>query len=198
MTGIPTRQLQRWTNPGATESPKRARNRIGNILRSDRSPLSDVLDKFVIRLQGSYKNSTTTHGNSDVDVLVRSTSAWYRDLSALSVEQEHLYRDHHSPPQYGVSDLRGDVLKALRARRVPYDDGEKAIAISEEESPLGFSADVVVCRDFRRYTRYEGRSEDEHDYLIQGENPAVHGGRESDMLIRPVSRDSCPNTHHDQ
>jgi hypothetical protein len=35
-------------------------------------------------------------------------------------------------------------------------------------------------------------------YLIQGENPAVHGGRESDMLRTLTTRDSRPNTHHDQ
>ena len=33
-------------------------------------------------------------------------------------------------------------------------------------------------------------------YLIQGENPAVYGGRESDMLTQPAPRDSQPNTHH--
>jgi hypothetical protein len=163
-TGIPDSQLNRWTNPGARTRPRKARERIKNLLATERSPLSDKLDKFKVEVQGSHKNYTTTHGSSDVDVLVRRKGAWFRDLSPLLKDQRRLYEQHHSPADYGWDDLREDVLTALDVRGYEYEAGTKSIKLKRDSNPLPFDADVVVCSDFKRFHRYEGRDENEQEF----------------------------------
>jgi predicted nucleotidyltransferase len=165
--GIPSDRLSTWTNNGATENPKRAHKWIRNVLQTGRSPLSDELDKHKITLQGSYKNSTTTYGSSDVDVLVRREGAWFKDLSALSDAERELYEQEHSPADYGWEELREDTLTALDTRGIPYTEGRKAIEIDPDDSPHSYGIDLVVCSDFKRFTRYDGPDEDQQEY-IQG------------------------------
>jgi hypothetical protein len=47
-------------------------------------------------LQGSYGNDTNVWVDSDVDIVLKHTGAYYRDLSQLPQDQQTRYENEHS------------------------------------------------------------------------------------------------------
>lgn len=163
--GIPTRQLERWTNSGARTQPRKAQQRIRRHLAVDRSPVSGRIDELDIFIQGSHKNDTITYGGGDVDLVVKLESAYYtgfeRDMPDWQVD---LYGEQHTSADYDDSNLRDDTCRALNTAGISYDNGRKAIEIDDDDDRLGFGADIVPCCEFRLYRRYEGTDESEQEY----------------------------------
>lgn len=166
LTKIP----DRWGNhTGAQESSKLTRKRIERTLKSDRSPIVQNGDIEVdVYLQGSYRNYTNTHGSSDVDIVVKLTSAWRRGLSKLDEEARERYHSDNSEASYAYTDgFPKAVLEALRLQYrqsrfkdpVSYDD--KAIEISGKHNPLPMPADVIPAMEFRTYHTYPEYGEPE-------------------------------------
>ena len=85
---IPDTQFENWSSTGADTGSKKARRKIKRLLEEDRSPVQQADCSFDVRLQGSYKNTTHTYGSSDVDIIVKLTSAWRKDLSELILSAE--------------------------------------------------------------------------------------------------------------
>jgi tRNA nucleotidyltransferase (CCA-adding enzyme) len=72
-------QLDIWASQGPTAQFTDTYNRIRDKLLDKGAPypLSDT----EVFLQGSYKNDTNVYGDSDVDIVLCHTGAFYKDLS---------------------------------------------------------------------------------------------------------------------
>ncbi len=88
--GIPESQLETWSHQGAISTAKATHESIRNALVANSSTVKDK--NFEIYLQGSYKNDTNIHGESDVDVVVQLNSTFHYDLSALPGNESLLFK----------------------------------------------------------------------------------------------------------
>jgi hypothetical protein len=152
---IPLSKLKTWANQGAIATSSAAYASIRHALLKESSPLSDR--GVEIFLQGSYANSTNIYGDSDVDVVVLYANTFHSDVSALSPTHRQLHEISYAPADYSWSQLRDDVLNALRShygtRAVV--QGRKSLKV-ETGSGLRTS-DVVPAVQFRRYATFVGR-----------------------------------------
>ena len=154
--GIPESQFENWKSTGADHGSKEAADAIERLLHLDRSPVQQSEGTFEVRRQGSYKNTTHTRGSSDVDVIVKLTSAWRKDISELSNDEIDRYEQDNSSASYGYNDFRSDVWNWLSSKfdsSVIRWDG-KAIEISSESGRLSVDGDVVPCIEYRCYKSY--------------------------------------------
>ncbi|NGM71554.1 nucleotidyltransferase [Natronolimnobius sp. AArcel1] len=154
---IPESQFEGWYKTGADAGSATARGRIKRILEMDRSPIQQNEDcSFKVFLQGSYKNHTHTRGSSDVDIVVKLTSAWRRDLSNLTSTERDRYHNNSGSADYSYTEFSDDVWNWLRRQfNNPGDRisrGNKAIAIESDRLPV--DVDVVPCADYRIYNSY--------------------------------------------
>lgn len=138
---------------------------------------------FEVFLQGSYKNDTNIYGESDVDVVVQLNQTFERDLSGLPSGQVAAYKTTYSSANYHLPQFRSEVLQTLRNRFGPsISEGGKSIKLSRESGRL--PADIVVCTQYRKYTRFV--SIDDQSY-VEGIVFYAQGGR------RVIS---FPNPHY--
>lgn len=181
--GIPESQLETWSHQGAVTTAKATHESIRKAL--DSYEWRDGVN-FEVYLQGSYKNSTNIHGDSDVDIVVQLTSTFKRDLSALSEDEKALYKQAYHDATYLWEHFRADVLRALLAYygSSAVSEGNKAVKVAGGSNRL--SADVVVCLQYRKYLRF--RSTSEQRYV---EGIAVYALRENRWVI------NFPKLHYD-
>jgi hypothetical protein len=104
---IPESQLETWETQGAPASSATTYNSIKQALESYSWP-SDF--GYEVYLQGSYANATNIRGNSDVDVIVEWTTAFYSNLTG----QEEAVLGIKSG-QRSYKDFRNVVEQALLA-----------------------------------------------------------------------------------
>ena len=126
-------------------------------------------------LQGSYRNDTNIRGDSDVDLVVQLSSAFYHDLSALSTADVAAFNAAYGSSQYGWAQFRSDVLDALVAYygRDLVKEGKCCLKVKGTSNRL--PADVVPCLQYRKYLRF--RSRDDESY-IEGMRFWTADGRE--------------------
>ncbi len=104
-------QLITWSSQGPTGQFTDTYQRIrDNLLdRSAPYPLKDTK----VFLQGSYRNDTNVYGDSDVDIVLYHTGAFYRDVSRLSAADREAYDAAYAGVvQYGYGDFKLDATKA--------------------------------------------------------------------------------------
>src|SRR5580704_11376250 len=101
-------QLDIWASQGPTAQFTDTYNRIrGNLLDRGAPYLLTDMEVF---LQGSYKNDTNVYGDSDVDIVLCHTGAFYKDLSRLSPEDRRAYdASAGETVQYGYNDFKRDA-----------------------------------------------------------------------------------------
>jgi hypothetical protein len=160
-----------WSNRGAVQTAKKTHKSVRHALNQYDWPDWVRYETF---LQGSYRNHTNTHGDSDVDTVVRLNSVYSKDISALTERQKAVYRERASYTSKSLGDFLGHVKKALRSHY--NDDGilvddkvkqkDKCVEVETPSSYL--DADVVVCQEFRWY-----RSEDDSDPTAFGYIPGI-------------------------
>lgn len=154
---IPSRQLDGWTGQGAITISSNAYNSIRTAFLAANSPLRGrSLDIF---LQGSYANATNIRGDSDIDVVVLYDDTFYKDMTALTPEQQRLHEATFEPATYSWRSLHDDVLAALRLHfgNNAVTPGRKAIKVRTGYG--GMAADVVPAMQFRRYATFVNRSD---------------------------------------
>ncbi len=141
-------QLETWSNQGAIAIAKSTHESIRNAILSD-SKLKDR--NFEVYLQGSYRNSTNTWGDSDVDVVIQLSDVFVSDTSSLTENQRTLFRIRYSDSTYHWEDFRSDVLKALREYygEENIDEGNKSLKL--KKTPGRLAADIVPCLQYRLY-----------------------------------------------
>src|SRR4051794_20212745 len=85
---IPLSQLQVWsTRP----DPRRSAETYASIRAALQGSTHLRPYDFEVYLQGSYANATNVRADSDVDIVVQLTSAFRRNLSALTATELSRY-----------------------------------------------------------------------------------------------------------
>lgn len=141
-------QLSTWANQGGTGSASTLYDRIKRALDADAQL---ALRSFEVFLQGSYRNSTNIHGESDVDVVAMLTQTYMPEYGALGALERQQAEGAASPATYHLTDFRRDVSNAIRSA-FPYHEvteGGKSIKIPRTANNI--PADVVPCLEYRLY-----------------------------------------------
>lgn len=149
---IPQSQLETWSHQGAVATSSAAYASIRHALLKSSSPLAER--GVEIFLQGSYANATNIYGDGDIDVVVFYEDTFYKDMSALSSDQRQLHEAVFPPATYKWSQLRDDVLTALRAH---YEVGAVRLGRKSLKVDTGSgrrTSDVVPAVQFRRYATF--------------------------------------------
>jgi hypothetical protein len=156
---IPESQLETWAKVGSQTQSKDTYATVRNALDIKTAPYAG---KITIFLQGSYGNDTNVFGKeSDVDIVMQSDAAYFRDLSRLTPMEKAMYEAGNSGvPGYPFQTFKTDVIKVLKDKFGTDLDltHKKALKIKANGNRRG--ADVLVCQDFRRYNTYTGKSSD--------------------------------------
>jgi len=141
---IPESQLKTWSNQGATVGSANTHKSIRNALDEHVWPNGMNYNAY---LQGSYANHTNIRGNSDVDLVIESSSVFRSNLN--EDEKRHL---DIGRGRYNYWDFRGEVLKALAlyyGASLIDASGQKSIKIAASSNRL--AADVVPCITYKHY-----------------------------------------------
>jgi len=170
-SGIPTSQLSTWSNQGSVSNASDTRETIYGALQSGGFPWTEC-DIF---LQGSYGNSTNTHGNSDVDIVTLYKGSYFYDDSALPDYQRTWFHDETSRASLTFSDYHALTVQVLKRRfgESMVKPGTKAIKVLGENNRL--PADVLPCFPYKKFLRW--RSPDDNEFVegirfvTQGESP---------------------------
>lgn len=148
-------QLDTWAQQGPTAQFTDTYNRIRNNLLDSVAPYPrDNLDVF---LQGSYKNDTNVYGDSDVDIVLCHTGAFYRDLSRLSPEDRVAYDAWAASAgavMYGHPEFKRDATAHITRLYNNVNTGNKALYIPGGNSGRR-NADVLVASHFRRFHEFK-------------------------------------------
>lgn len=146
---IPESQLSRWSHHGAQDTAKNTHEWIRRVLAAHQWPVGMTYDFY---LQGSYRNDTNIRGDSDVDIVLETTSIFRLDDSGLSPSDQAALARQFGPGTFEWDDFRREAFRALTAEfgQQVVGQGNKSIKIKGEGQRL--PADVVVCMGYRRYT----------------------------------------------
>lgn len=154
-------QLGTWASQGPTAQFTDTYNRIRDNLLNAAAPYP--LANTEVYLQGSYKNDTNVYGDSDVDVVLCHTGAFYRDLSRLSAEDRRAYDAAVSADvTYGYSDFRRGATDYIARLYNNVQVGTKALYIPGGNAGRR-SADVLIASQFRRYHEFESWQNQRYD-----------------------------------
>ena len=142
--GIPGSKLESWSKPGPSTNTKAACDSIKTALKNDPNLQRDNI-KFSVYIQGSYKNATNIHGNSDVDIVIQLDAPYRLEQQDGAVKIVH---PDGRKTDYSYERFKRDVIDALRRRygKRAVQVGDKAIEIHSADSTLQIDADVVVSQ----------------------------------------------------
>jgi hypothetical protein len=146
-------QLKTWTSQGPTPQFTATYNSIRNNLLD--SGASYPLANTEVFLQGSYKNDTNVYGDSDVDIVLCHTGAFYKDLSRLSPQDATAFAAAFGGAvTYANPEFKRDATGYITQLYKNVTAGSKALY-----SPGGNSgrrnADVLIASAFRRYYEFK-------------------------------------------
>jgi hypothetical protein len=146
---IPQSQLSTWTNQGGTTASANAYAAITRALSASTSAVRNR--NYEPFLQGSYRNATNIHGDSDIDVVLALNETTINNSLELSPADRGLI-PQGSPATYPIQSFRQDVIATLRAafgaNRVR--EGSRAIHV---DSGHGREADVIPSIRYYHYQR---------------------------------------------
>jgi len=158
---IPEQQLDTWSHLGSITNSSTTYNAIKNVLGATTVPYAGRA--YEIFLQGSYGNDTNIWTESDIDIVIKlsSASCFHSDLSALTDEEKALWRKAYVDSTYGYREFKRDVLKVLGDQYgTDVSEGDKAIAIAARGNRR--KADVIVATEFRRYFRFGNAADEQY------------------------------------
>ena len=144
---IPESQLKTWSNQGATVGSADTHKSIRNALDKHVWPNGINYNAY---LQGSYANYTNIRGNSDVDLVIESSSVFYSNLNEDEKRQLDI-----GIGSYDYWDFRQEVVQALQryyGASLIDDSGQKSIKISASSNRL--AADAVPCITYKHYNNW--------------------------------------------
>jgi hypothetical protein len=157
---IPETQLDTWAKQGAVKQSRDTYATVKNALEASDAPY--VIKSYSSFLQGSYGNDTNIYADSDVDVVMKLDSTFYRDITRLSEIDKSAYLKAATDAAYGLDDFKKDVTAQLTKKfGGDVKPGKKAIFIQSNGNRR--DADVLVCATFRRYFKFSG--EPSQDYV---------------------------------
>jgi hypothetical protein len=101
--------------------------------------------------QGSYANKTNIVSDSDVDMVIALTSAFYPEKTKLIPPELLEYRKHYEQADLTWHDFREVVVKALQPDFF-IQEGSKAVKV--RSGLIRLPADVLIALDHRYYHRF--------------------------------------------
>lgn len=142
-------QLDDWSAIGAQQTSKDTHTSIRAILDSTDAPYH--FRQPTTFLQGSYRNDTNIRAESDVDIVTKTQSIFYYDISALSAADQEEYRKNTPAANYSVPQFKSEVMDWLHLHYGTDLDttGNKALTIAARNNRR--KADILVCATFKRY-----------------------------------------------
>lgn len=156
---IPESQLETWSHQGSITQSSNTYNTIKNVLEASTAPYSGK--NFKVFLQGSYGNDTNIYSESDVDIVIRLDDCFHSDLKSLSEDEKSIYQQAFSDATYTYADFKRDVRLVLESQYgSAVKAGDKAIAIDASGSRR--KSDVIVATQFRRYFKFQSKSDSEY------------------------------------
>lgn len=156
---IPESQLATWSNQGAAVTARDTHTAIRAVLK-DSSYLSE--HEFDLYLQGSYRNATNIRGDSDVDLVAELQSAYYANIEQLTEREKQAYEQDRTSANYSWHDFRRDVIAALKERYGSAVDDTAKCCVKVKANSGRLPADIVVCLEYRLYTRFNSHSDSEY------------------------------------
>jgi hypothetical protein len=146
-------QLETWSQQGKTGQFTDTYNSIrGNLL--DGSAAAYPVKNAEVHLQGSYGNNTNVWADSDVDIVLKHTGAFYYDIGAMSRPEQDAFKAVFSGnAEYGYSEFKRDAQGFITRLYNGVAPGKKALHIPGKNNRR--NADVLICQEFRRYYSYE-------------------------------------------
>jgi hypothetical protein len=145
-------QLEIWASQGSTGQFTDTYNRIRDNLLDSGAPYP--LKDTEVFLQGSYKNDSNVYGDSDVDIVLCHTGAFYKDLSRLSPADRQAYdAAPWGTVQYGYADFKRDATGYISRLYNNVNAGKKALYIPGNAGRR--NADVLIASNFRRYYEFK-------------------------------------------
>ncbi len=185
---IPERQLEVWSHQGTIPQSKNTYHTIKNVLESPDSGFSRK--DYSIFLQGSYGNDTNIYSESDVDIVIKLNSTFYRNLERLPEYQKNNFFNIFPPMSYSYQDFKEDVMKLLVNNFGSFvEEGKKAIKINGYGNRR--NADVLVAADWREYYTFESF---ENSNYLSGIFFITTDGKEITNYPRQHS-ENCTNKH---
>ena len=145
-------QLETWSQQGKTRQFTDTYNSIrGNLLDAAAPyPVKNV----DVHLQGSYGNNTNVWADSDVDIVLCHTGAFYYDISGMSQPEQDAFKTVFSGNAlYGYTEFKRDAESLVTRLHNGVVAGRKALHLPGRNNRR--NADVLVCQEFRRYYSYE-------------------------------------------
>jgi hypothetical protein len=114
-------------------------------------------------LQGSYKNDTNVYGDSDVDIVLCHTGAYYKDLSRLSPEDRRAYdAATGGGVTYAYEEFKRDATAYIMRLYNNARAGKKALYVPGGNSGRR-NADVLIASRFRRYHEFKSWQNQRYD-----------------------------------
>jgi hypothetical protein len=148
---ISDQQLETWSAIGAAAQSKATYATVKTTLERADAPYASK--GYTVYLQGSYGNDTNVYRDSDVDVVICTSSVYYSDTSELPPDQKARFESGWTEATYTAADFKNDVTAHLKARfGQSVNAGEKAIFVPGNDSRR--DADILACAEFRRYFQY--------------------------------------------
>jgi hypothetical protein len=157
---IPESQLETWSKQGSVTQSSTTYQIIRNALEDSKAVYADKT--FEVFLQGSYGNDTNIYAESDVDTVMRLDSIYNYDISDLPPEQQAAFKQVLEPATYTFAEFKQGVVTRL-SNAFGSDNvtpGNKAVRIKAGGSRR--SADVVVCYQYRHYSRFKSWYDNEY------------------------------------
>ncbi len=149
-------QLETWSQIGKAAQFTDTYNSIRENLLDASAPYPAGL--FDVHLQGSYGNDTNVWGDSDVDIVLCHTGAFYYDLDNMAApEKVALKASFSGEAVYRYENFKGDAQRYISGLYRDVDLSGKAIFVPGNNGRR--SADVLVCQQFRQYYSL-------HDYRL--------------------------------
>lgn len=140
-------QLETWCQQGKTGQFTDTYTSIRGSLLDASAPYE--VANVDIHLQGSYGNNTNVWADSDVDIVLCHTGAFYYDISRLSQADQGDFNARFSgTATYGYTEFKRDA-EAFVTRLFKGVLSGKALHIPGANHRR--NADVLICQEFRRY-----------------------------------------------
>ena len=148
---IPESQLDVWAKQGSITQSQSTYASVRGVLKRDVAPYAS--NDYGIFLQGSYGNDTNIYADSDVDVVIRIDSLFYRDISGLSESEKAAYNANFSESANSYAAFKADVTKHLTTHYgAAVKSGKKALFIQGNGSRR--DTDVLPAAQYRKYHRF--------------------------------------------
>lgn len=106
---------------------------------------------YTIYPQGSYANKTNIAADSDVDMVIALSSAFYPDKEELTPEEREEYARHYEESDLTWQRFREVVVGALRS---DYLVQEKSKCVKVRSNLIRLPADVLIALDYKYFTSF--------------------------------------------